>query len=221
MKIYKNGANWVIEDHLDKKLVEKINDLIDKNLNHFLKLKEGYSTKGKNSEQYWIMHNNFYFKNKNFDDIKIECKSQILNRLKKSNILDQRIREEIDLKDNSCWSVIGEENSYHTLHSHKSDFEESSGISAVIYLKVPETNVENSPENNLALLMGTSVTNHFYNKDPEIISINPVVGKILIFPVWVIHGTYPQSKGIRQTFNINYTVTHDHIKKSDIYLNYT
>ena len=218
MKIYENYSNWVIEDQLNEDLVKKINNLIDQNLNKFLKLKEGYSTKGKNAEQYWLIKDDYYFKNKDFEDIKIECKSQILNRLKKSNLLNKKIQEKIDIENNSCWSVLGEENSYHTVHSHKSDCVDNNGISVIVYLKVPQTNVENEPENNLFLLMNADANNTLYHNNPKIININPSIGKLLIFPVWVIHGTYPQSKGIRQTFNINYRITEKIIK--NINLNY-
>jgi hypothetical protein len=215
MKIYENGNNWVIEDQLNEDLVTKINNLIDENLNGLLKFKKGHSTRGKNAEQYWLIKNNdFYFKNKNFEDIKIEYKSQILNRLKKSNILNEKIQEKIDLKNENCWSVIGEENSYHTPHYHGAS---GDGISTLVYLKVPETNIEEEPENNLFLLMNADANNNFYYKNYKAIDINPVVGKLLIFPDWIIHGTCPQSKGIRQTFNIDYLFIH---KKQNNNLNY-
>ena len=216
MKIYENGRNWVIEDQLNEKLVEKINNLIDENLNNLLKLKKGYSTTGKNAEQYWLIKNNdFYFKNKTFEDTKIEYKSQILNRLKKSNLLDEKIQDNISIENKNCWSVIGEENSYHTPHFHNNgNFD---GISTITYLKVPQTNVEDEPENNLFLLINADANNKFYYKNHKIIDINPVVGKLLIFPDWITHGTCPQSKGIRQTFNIDYHFTD---KKQNNNLNY-
>ena len=216
MKIYENGSNWVIEDQLNEDLVKKINNLIDENLNILLKLKEGYSTTGKNAEQYWLIKNNdFYFKNKDFEDIKIDYKSQILNRLKKSNILNEKIQKNISLENKNCWSVIGEENSYHTPHFHNNgNFD---GISTLTYLKVPQTNVEDEPENNLFLLMNADANNNFYHNNPKIININPSIGKLLIFPDWIIHGTCPQSKGIRQTFNIDYHFIH---KKQNNNLNY-
>ena len=216
MKIYKNYNNWVIEDQLNEELIKKINNLINENLSSLLKLKDGYSTTGKNAEQYWLIkHDQFYFKNKNFEDIKIEYKSQILNKLKKSNILNQKIQENISLENKDCWSVIGEENSYHTPHFHNNgNFD---GISTITYLKVPQTNVEDEPENNLFLLMNVDANNNFYYKNHKIIDINPVVGKLLIFPDWITHGTCPQSKGIRQTFNIDYHFTD---KKQNNNLNY-
>ncbi len=214
MKVYENGSNWVIEDQLNEDLITKINNLIDENLNSLLKLKKGYSTKGKNAEQYWLIKSNdFYFKNKNFEDIKIEYKSQILNRLKKSNILNEEIQEKIDLKNGNCWSVIGEENSYHTPHFHNGA---GFAISSLVYLKVPETNVEDEPENNLYLIMNSGINTQFYHHNPKLIMINPIVGKLLIFPDWIIHGTCPQSKGIRQTFNMEYKSTYKNEKNNNL-----
>jgi hypothetical protein len=241
MIIYQNGSNWVIEDQLDEKLVEKINNFIDENLNSLVTYREGHSTKGKNTEQYWLRGNNsyfknvnfedieneqyclkgnnFYFKNDNFEDIKNKLKPQILNRLKKSGILKEIIQAKTELKTTSCWSVVGEENSYHTAHSHPdNNNRNNNGISVIVYLKVPQTNVENEFENNLFLLMNANEENYLYVNKPPIIDINPVVGKVVIFPAHIIHGTYPQSKGIRQTFNINYRITEKIIK--NINLNY-
>jgi hypothetical protein len=216
MKIYENGRNWVIEDQLDEELVKKINNLIDENLSSLLKLKDGYSTKGENANQYWLIkHDRFYFKNKTFEDIKIEYKSQILNRLKKSNILDEKIQENISLENKNCWSVIGEENSYHTPHHHNNGY--FNGISTLTYLKVPQTNVEDESENKLFLLMNADANNKFYYNKPSYIMINPMFGKLIIFPDWIVHGTCPQSKGVRQTFNIDYHFIH---KKQSNSINY-
>ncbi len=203
MKIYENGDNWIIEDQLDKNLVKKIKNLVNLNLKDLLKLKKGYSTTGKNAEQYWLIKkdSNFYFKNKDFEDIKKEYKDNILNRLKKSNLLDENIKN-LDIDNKNSWSVIGEENSFHSAHFHNNG--EFCGISTVLYLNIPESNVENSCENNLFLIMNSGPNNRFYLSNQKIIDINPKVGKLLIFPDWIIHGTYPQTKGIRQTFNIDY-----------------
>ena len=203
MKIYENGLNWVIEDQLDRIIVEKINNLIDENLNNFLKSKEGCSTQGKNAEQYWLIgNNNINFKNKNFENLKNEYKFEILNRLKKSNILDEKIQNSIGIENRGCWTVIGEENSYHAPHFHGGGLDLK--ISTVLYLKIPETNIEDEPDNNLYLIMNSGPNSGIYLNKPKYITINPIVGKLLIFPDWIIHGTLPQSKGIRQTFNINY-----------------
>jgi len=203
MKIYENGSNWIIEDQLDNKLVEKITNNINENLNNLLKLKKGLSTTGKNAEQYWLINpnSNFYFKNKDFEDIKKEYKDNVLNRLKKSNLLNEKIKN-IDIAANTSWSVIGEENSFHTTHSHCNNG--INGVSTVLYLNVPKSNLETSPENNIFLIMNSGLNYRLYHCKPKVIHINPVVGKLLIIPDWIVHGTYPQTKGIRQTFNIDY-----------------
>lgn len=203
MKIYENGSNWVIEDYLNEELVNEISYIIEKNLNNLYKDKEGYSTKGKNAYQYWFTNgkHNIDYKDVEFIKFKEKYKEQIFNRLKKSDILSKNIISDIKMYDNNCWTVIGEENSYHTVHQHCSG--NMNGISTVLYLKVPllETTY---PENNIFLLMNSGPNSDFYENKPGVIDINPEVGKLLIFPNWIYHGTYPQSKGIRQTFNLDY-----------------
>ena len=105
------------------------------------------------------------------------------------------------MNPSNAWSVIGEENSYHTIHSHNEGIFD--GISTLVYLEVPETNVKDEAENDIFLVTRVGSGNPFYYKIPPYSSINPEVGKLLIFPDWVLHGTYPQTKGIRQTFNID------------------
>ena len=206
MKIYENGKNWLIEDQLNDILVTRLNNLLDNSLDKLLKVKEGYSTTGENIEQYWLIKrdNNFSFRDEEFKNIENEYRRQILGRLKKSEFLNKKRQSKIILKSNkNCWSVIGEEHSYHTAHIHNTG--SFDGISTLVYLKVPETNDEDTADNKLFAILGSDPTNMYYQHHSKIVNINPTVGKVLIFPDWIIHGTYPQSKGIRQTFNIDYT----------------
>lgn len=207
MKIYENGSNWIIEDELDTNLLKYLTEIIDKNLNNLPKNKNGYSTTGDNAEQYWIIKNgDFFLDDENFKNIKHKYKDSILNRLKKAQLINDYTQDNGDIKEKNCWSVIGEKNSYHTPHFHNNG--NYSGISTLVYLKVPEKNIENEPENNLYLIMNSGPNNKFYHNKPKFIMINPTVGKLLIFPDWIIHGTLPQSEGIRQTFNIDYQFIH-------------
>jgi len=204
MKVYENNNAWIIEDYLDVNLVEEIRTIIKDNLNNLYKNKEGYSTTGKNSEQYWLIHQkyNFFIGDSRFYDFQKEYKNQILNRIKEADLFDERRKKDINLQYINAWSVIGEENSYHTIHNHNEGTFDV--ISTLVYLEVPETNVENESDNNIFLVTDSGPRNLFYNKNNSYTSINPEVGKLLIFPGWVLHGTYPQTKGIRQTFNLDY-----------------
>jgi len=216
MLIYKNNDNWLVEDQLNFKLVEKIDKLIEKNLNNLLKQKDGYSTKGENVEQYWFkLGEDFYFKNHEFETIINEYKSEIISRLKKLDKIDRDLKKKLDLEVTSYWTVIGEENSYHTLHNHNAYH--SAGITTVLYLKVPQTNIKNQSENNLFAVLNSNIVNECYEKAPRIVQINPEVGKLLIFPSWILHGTYPQSKGTRQTFNLDFMMKYKKHNKNFAY----
>jgi hypothetical protein len=206
MKIYINDNCWVIEDFLNTELVNEIKNIIKKNLNNLYKNKKDYSTKGKNSEQYWIINrkNNFFINDPMFCEFEKKYNNEIIDRIKSVNLFYEKIKSEIYLSAINAWSVIGEENSYHTIHYHNDGYFD--GISTLLYLEVPKENCDDEPENNIYLVTNSGVKNPFYNQNQNILSINPEVGKLLIFPDWVLHGTYPQTKGIRQSFNIDYKI---------------
>lgn len=206
MRVYENKNCWIIEDYLDSNLVEEIKLIIQENLDNLYKNKEGYSTTGKNSEQYWLIHrkDEFLVSDSRFYKFEEEYKNQILNRIKVANLFDEKKKENIDLNYLNAWSVIGEEDSYHTIHCHnEGSFD---GISTLVYLEVPDTNLDDEPENNIFLVTNVGPKNSYYYENTNYLNINPEVGKLLIFPDWVLHGTYPQTKGIRQTFNIDYKI---------------
>jgi len=219
MKVFEGKNCWVIEDYLDNNLVSKIKTIIQENLSNLYKNKKGYSTTGKNAEQYWLISrdDNFFVNDSRFYEFEQEYKKQILNRIKSADLFDEKKKEDIDLNHLNAWSVIGEENSYHGVHFHNGgDFD---GISTLVYLEVPETNIKYEPENNIFLVTDVGSKNPYYCKNTSFLDINPEVGKLLIFPDWVPHGTYPQTKGIRQTFNIDYEISHVNKKdKSKIFL---
>lgn len=205
MRVYENKNCWIVEDYLDLNLFQEIKLIIQENLDNLYKDKKGYSTTGKNAEQYWLINKekDFFTDNSRFYEFEKEYKKQILNRIKELDLFDEERKENIDLKNNNAWSVIGEENSYHTFHDHGRGYD---GISTLVYLEVPETNKEDEPENNIFLTTHVGPKSPWYYEKPPIVSINPEVAKLLIFPDWIPHGTYPQTKGIRQTFNCNYRI---------------
>ena len=202
MNIIEYGNNWFIEDQLDNELLNDIKNFFDKNLKFLHKDKKGYSTTGDNAEQYWIKKlgkKPFHYKNKEYEDIERRFRKGIRGRLKSASLLKN---DDIQMCQNSAWTVIGEEGSYHTIHTHGDGL--TGGLSVVLYLNVPESEHKNH-SNSIFLVLHTDPSNHFIKQGCSGIShIEPEVGKIIIFPPHIPHGTYPQTKGIRQTFNVDY-----------------
>ena len=200
MKIIEYGNNWLIEDQFDNELLNDIKKFFDDNLEFLYADKEGYSTTGNNAEQYWIEKKGekpFYYKNKEYEDIEQRFKKGIHGRLKSASFLKN---DNIQLHQSTAWTVIGEEGSYHTIHTHGEGMVD--GLSVVLYLNVPEIK---DVSNSVFLVLHADPSSHFINQGcPSVYHIEPEVGKVLIFPYNIPHGTYPQTKGTRQTFNIDY-----------------
>ena len=104
-----------------------------------------------------------------------------------------------NLKPTSCWSVSGEEGSYHRIHRHMpfngEDVEKTNRISTILYLDTP-------PKTRVA-------DGDFYfvikeNNEIKSYSIEPKVGDFIVMSANVFHGTYPQSKGLRRTLNMDF-----------------
>ena len=202
MNFIQNGNNWLIEDQLDDQLVNDIKYFFDKNLDFLHEDSKDYSTTG-NAKQFWIEKRGrkpFRYKTKESENIERRFRKQIYERLKAVSFLKNN---DIQLYQRTLWTVIGEEGSYHTIHNHGDG--KMDEISTVLYLNVPESKYEGK-SNSICLILHTNPSNHFIaNSCPGIYHITPKVGKLLIFPHHIPHGTYPQTKGIRQTFNVDYS----------------
>ena len=202
MNIIEYGNNWLIEDQLDNELLNDIKNFFDKNLEFLYKDKEGYSTTGENTEQYWIKmkgKKHFHYKNKEYEDIERRFREGIYGRLKAASLLKS---DDIQLRQSTAWTVIGEEGTYHTIHNHTDGV--MGGVSVVLYLNVPESEHDNK-SNSIFLVLHTDPSSHFLKHGcPSYRHVKPEAGTLLIFPYHVLHGTYPQTKGIRQTFNVDY-----------------
>ena len=203
MNIIEYGNNWLIEDQLDIELLNDIKIFFDKNLEFLYSDKEGYSTTGKNAEQYWIQKRgkkSFHYKNKEYEDIERRFREGIHGRLKAASFLKN---DDIQLRQGTAWTVIGEEGSYHKIHTHGDGCID--GISVVLYLNVPDSKDSKDSSNSICLVLHTDPPSRFLAKGcPSCCEVTPKVGTVLIFPYHIPHGTYPQTKGIRQTFNIDY-----------------
>jgi hypothetical protein len=204
MKIIETGINWVIEDSLNPDLLDEIKNFFKNHLNFLYKDKEGYSTTGDSAEQYWIAKlgsKTFHYNNLEYHNLEKKFKKEIYKRLQSSYLL---INEDIGIIQSNAWTVIGEEGSYHTIHNHSDG--NLNGIVVVLYLEVPKK--VKKYDNSIFLILHTDPSNPFIsNSAPRFYHVSPKVGTLLIFPNHIIHGTYPQTKGIRQTFNVDYVFT--------------
>ena len=117
MRVYQNNDSWVIESFLDDDLIEEIKIIIQDNLDNLPNYKEGYSTEGKNVEQYWIIDHQkkFFIEDSRFFKFEERYRNKILNTIKESTIFDPERQEKIKLNGLNAWTVIGGENSYHTI----------------------------------------------------------------------------------------------------------
>ena len=214
MELMKYGGNWILREEIDLNFVKKINSFFDENLDIFRKSDEEekniLSTRGDDTEQYWTLdkRNGFSINDEEYKKIEKKYSQIVLNTLKSSNILDFNSKF-IDIEATSAWTVIGKEGSYHTVHDHGQ--RRLPAISAVLYLKVPDSipspkseNVLTIGKDEIYLILHTDPSDYYYEPTPNIYHVKPKVGTLLIFPPHIPHGTYPQNKGIRQTFNIDF-----------------
>jgi hypothetical protein len=169
--------DWLTIDNI------KTNILINK----ILKTKEkenisNLSTKGKKSIQYTLT-NEF---NKENNLIKIR---NLIETLIKKN-LNKNFNINCDLKLMSAWTVLGKENSYHTVHNHNK--KNLNYISTVTYLNVPKKD--------------KGLFYYFFQNEENLEHriIEPNKNMVIIMPSWIYHGVYPQGKGLRQTLNLDF-----------------
>jgi hypothetical protein len=195
-KLYQRQKNWILESHLDNCLVESLKNSINIHLDSLYENTYSSAVKGENSTQYWIYDHQVHpiFFNKEFESSMYKLKDYAQSILIEHNLIQQP-----SLKFESVWSIIGNENSYCEIHDHPN----ICGVSVVLYLQIPENKSENHLEQNKGQIYFVLDSDSTEDFDSRVVHITPSVGKILIFPNWLLHGTYPQVKGIRQTLNTN------------------
>lgn len=143
------------------------------------------STRGEKSRQYDLLK--FFNLEENFTCMVNQVKQKTFECLK-NNFTDNKIK---NLKVINCWVVYGEKGSYHIVHRHNNPNVQH--IATVTYLKIP-------------VLKKDREGNFFYIFNDEVYEFSPVESQIVIMPIWLLHGTYPQPEGLRQTLNIDFAV---------------
>lgn len=169
--------DWLIVDKIE---IESIKKFVITNTDKSNKIDlTSKSTVGKKSKQYNLLN-----KVKNtFLEKKIKTKIKKLLKTSKS------------LEILNAWTVIGEKGSYHKLHNHFSNLDKNI-ICSVIYLETPKK--EDNENGNFYCAYKDKY------KQVQYFSHKPEVGDIIVFPSWLLHGVYPQDKGIRRSLNIDF-----------------
>ena len=201
--IYEHGDNWLIRAMLDTELVDRLDGLVDRDIDGFVADKDNYTCKGDAVQQYWLQrHDGNYISKQDLADA-VSALGQIVGKLCVSaELFDSSALN--TLRPDGIWTVKGDEGSFHTIHQHNGKGSVL-GISTVLYLNVPETNDDEKPENNVYFVMNSSAQTPFSASQSRVITHSPKRGELFVFPNWLLHGTYPQSKGLRQTFNADYS----------------
>ena len=182
-----------------------------------MSLKEGKIKAVMNCNKDWIIQTKidinavkFIMKDIVGTEVDLALKSTRGFKCKQFDLFDKRskfkkvinlIKDELCRLDNkqynllSAWTVIGQENNYHLVHKHN---EPTNHLATVLYIKMPSTNN----------LHQSGEFYYFLKKDNKITYNNllPEEGTLIIMPVHVLHGAYPQPKGIRQTLNLDFEV---------------
>ena len=173
-----NGLkDWVIKTNIDVTNYKKIID----NLTRVSESdKSGLSTKGQASKQ--------------FDLGNDDSLALIVNDVKKSIISSLKTH---DLNLLSAWTVYGQKYGFHTVHKHND--ENINHLGSVLFLEVPSV-IELDLPGDLFFILRDKDNNLLYE------SFSPKIGDFFIFPIHVLHGTYPQSEGLRQTLNLDFEI---------------
>jgi len=157
-----------------------------------------WTTRGVNANQYQInlndISNSLYF-----------VKNTIIQALKNKG-------RNVKLTPISAWTVIGGEDTYHIVHNHTKPSKvidygivqgdnsiKENKIASVLYLKVDIKKTLHKHGDFFFFL--NEIDSIKYHQ------LSPVKGDLSFFPTHIMHGTYPQGPGIRQTLNIDWDVS--------------
>ncbi len=183
--------DWLFETYIDKEEIEKIKKILSKTIveNRIPNRFEIQSTTG--DIQQYSLHE--LLDSHTHDLVKSKTKEILIEK----NIL----KIENNLNHKASWTVYGQEGSYHVTHNHLRNTSDLNNfgskflpqISIVLYLDCPKSYSHSS------LFYAFFRSNEIILKEPE-------VGKLIIFPSWIYHGTYPQPKGLRHTLSIDFEI---------------
>ena len=170
--------DWVIHTKIDITGYKKTLNGIVNNIPP--SLKKYRSTKGFNSKQYLLHEYQDKFL-KIQEDVKIQIKTHA------------NIKNNLNLI--AAWTVLGYEDSYHVVHKHN---EPTNHVASVLYLKVPKPTINKGGQFYFFIRdKNSNITYH---------EIKPKEGSLIIMPIHIFHGAYPQARGLRQTLNMDFEI---------------
>ena len=178
------NKDWIFINNINIEHVSKVINRMIKNQTPMST--ENRSTEGKKSKQYEL-----------FDLINSH---EIINIMKEHILQNMStfIKQNIQLNLLSAWTVLGDKGSYHTLHRHNEKKEKyRNQIASVLYLDVPKNS--SKEQGNFYCVLRDNDSIKYYTHKPK-------QGDLIIFPVWLWHGVYPQEKGLRQTLNLDFEI---------------
>ena len=175
--------DWMVIYNIDTKETQKLSKFINDNIKKMDEVNlKPKSTRGPNSKQYDLL------KLVKKHPKKIETvKEKVIFYLE--NTFNKKINPIVQ----SAWTVLGQKGSYHLPHKHNSY--DKTHVSSVLYLNTPKQ-TEDEAGNFY----------WYFRKNNEILFYHhkPRKGDLIIFPVWIWHGTFPQNEGLRQTLNLDF-----------------
>ena len=186
-------SDWILVEKInmdDVLFLKKSVSTLVRNFN-IESCKHNKSTKGENAKQYDLFN---YLHDPRYG---IQLLNKIKFEIQKSLVRENKMDTHKQLNLKSAWTVLGYENSFHTIHRHNQ--RACNHIATIIYLSVPEVVDSIRSGAFYAILQDSDKENFNFIHFPK-------VGDILIFPNWVYHGTEPQAIGLRQTLNLDFEI---------------
>lgn len=205
-KLIKQHTNWIIVDYVAQEVIDKARCACD-NVGK-IDYHDVTSAKGENSRQYYFTppvwaSDEEWESQKNNSETKGwgGFRDQMTNIVQRELVYHATLPADWEmLHPAACWTVSGDEGSFHTAHDHGSE-----SISTILYTEVPDK-VESTQgrSGQIFLILDGSAYSHMSAPSQRIIHIEPAVGLLLVFPSWIIHGVYPQGPGLRRTVNMEF-----------------
>lgn len=207
-RIIQQHTNWIIIDYVSAEVIERAKSVCDDI--EKIDYHEHTSAKGKNSRQYyftqpiWADNTESAIRSNNENLSWSGFRDQMTDIVQRELVYHTAMPSDwTKLHAATCWTVSGEEGSFHTAHDHGAE-----SISSVLYTDVPDKLEDTQGRSGqIFLILDGSPYSNMSPPKQRIIHIDPAVGLLLIFPSWMIHGVYPQGPGLRRTVNMEFMGT--------------